>query len=188
MFPYWRGWEAVTVDIHGRPVVFVNTHLEVQRFAEVQLAQARELIAWMDTLDAPVIALGDFNSAANNHAPADQYSDGYGLFRRAGYADLWLREAHSLGGATCCQAGDLTNAESSLEARLDLVLVRWGAAGFGGQSRMEVLGEEPGDRIVFTAVSPFLDDPFPLALWPSDHAGVSATVWPAPGRVGRRGR
>ncbi|MDX1675384.1 MAG: endonuclease/exonuclease/phosphatase family protein, partial [Longimicrobiales bacterium] len=183
VFEYWRGWQAVTIEFGGREIVVVNTHLEVQQFEDVQLAQTAELIEWMDGRDAPVIALGDFNSAANHDAPEDQYSGSYPMLRQAGYADLWLREAHSVGGVTCCQAGDLTNSESQLTARLDLVLVKWGAAGFGGRSRMEVLGEEPSDRIEFTGVSPFLADPFPVTLWPSDHAGVVATMWPAPGRL-----
>lgn len=182
VFEFWRGWEAVTVEIGGREVVFVNTHLEVQQFEDVQLAQTAELIAFMDAQDAPVIAVGDFNSAANHDAPESQKTQSYRMLRNAGYADIWLREAHSVGGVTCCQAGDLTNPASEMEQRLDLILASWGPAGFGGQTRMEVLGDEPDDRIEFMAVSPFLADPFPLALWPSDHAGVVATLWPAQGR------
>lgn len=179
VFPFWRGWQAVTLDIEGREVVFVNTHLEVARFGDVQVAQTEELIDWMDDQTAPVIAIGDFNSAANHDALEIEQSDSYHMLRQAGYADLWLRESDSVGGVTCCQAGDLTNAESVLHSRLDLVLVRWGPAGFGGRSEMDVLGEVSGDRIAFTAVSPFLPGPFPLTLWPSDHAGVVATLWPA---------
>ena len=178
-----RGWEAVTAEVEGREVVFVNTHLEVQAFGDVQVAQAGELIAFMKSQDLPVIAVGDFNSAANHDAPADQYSGSYQLFRDAGYTDLWLRQSHSVGGLTCCQAGDLTNPETLLHSRLDLVLVDWNPAGFAGQSRMDVVGEEPDDRVVFTAVTLCGDGPFPLTLWPADHAGVVATLWPAPGRM-----
>ncbi len=143
------------------------------------MAQATELIEYMDAQSIPVIAVGDFNSAANHDAPEIEKTGSYHMLRQAGYADLWLREAGSVGGVTCCQAGDLTNEESVLHSRLDFVLVRWGPAGFAGLSEMDVLGEEPGDRIAFTAVSPFLAGPFPLTLWPSDHAGVVATLWPA---------
>lgn len=181
-FPYPRGYEAVTVEVEGHPLVFVNTHLEVQNFPDVQMAQAAELIEFMDAQPYPVIAVGDFNSAANHDAPEDQKTGSYRLFRQAGYADLWLREAHSVGGVTCCQAGDLTNVESELGQRLDLVLVRWGPAGFGGQAALEVIGDEPGDRISFTAQDPFTGATRPLVLWPSDHAGVVGTLWPARGR------
>ncbi len=178
-----RGWEAVTTEVAGQEVVFVNTHLEVQAYEAVQMAQAEELIAFMKVQDLPVIAVGDFNSAANHDAPADQYTGSYQLFRDAGYADLWLRQSRSVDGLTCCQAGDLTDPEPLLHSRLDLVLVDWNPAGFGGQSDMYVVGEEPGDRIAFTAVTIFGDGPFPLALWPADHAGVVATLWPARGRM-----
>lgn len=181
-FPYPRGFEAVTVEVEGHPLVFVNTHLEVQNFPDVQVAQTGELIAFMDAQTLPVIAVGDFNSAANHDAPEGQKTESYKLFRQAGYADLWMREAHSVAGVTCCQAGDLTNVESEQEQRLDLVLVRWGPAGFGGQAEVEVIGEEPDDRISFTAQDPFTGVTYPLTLWPSDHAGVVATIRPAPGR------
>ncbi len=182
VFPFYRGYGAVTVEVEGHELVFANTHLEVQQFEDVQVAQTAEFIEFIDDQSLPVIALGDFNSAANHDAPEDQTSGSYRMLVKAGLADFWLREAHSVGGVTCCQAGDLTNPTSELTQRLDLILADWGPAGFGGQSTMHVVGEEPADRIAFTAVSPFGGDPFPLALWPSDHAGVVATLWPAPGR------
>jgi hypothetical protein len=181
-FPFWRGYEAVTVSVEGRELVFVNTHLEVQRFEATQLAQAEELIEFMDAQSLPVVAVGDFNSAANHDAPEEQTSGSYHLLRQAGFADVWLRQSHSVGGVTCCQAGDLTNADSELTQRLDLVLARWGPAGFAGQADMEVVGEESTDQISFTALDPFTLSTLPLTLWPSDHAGVVATLWPAPGR------
>jgi endonuclease/exonuclease/phosphatase family metal-dependent hydrolase len=182
-FPFYRGYQTVTVAVDGQPLVFANTHLEVQRFEAVQLAQTAEMIAALDEVDLPVIAVGDFNSAANHDAPEDQTTATYRMLRNAGFADLWLRGSHSVGGVTCCQAGNLTNEDSELTQRLDLVLARWGPAGFGGQSEVEVLGEEPGDRLSFLAVDPFTTSVFPLTLWRSDHAGVAATLWPAPGRV-----
>lgn len=175
-FPNLRGYQAVTARVNGEVIHFVNTHLEVQMFEPVQLLQTAELIAAMEEIDVPVVMVGDFNSAANHDAPEDQKTESYHMFRQAGFADLWLREPHSVGGVTCCQAADLTNPESELTQRLDLVLVRYGNAGFGGQSVTEVVGEEPGDRI--TVEDPVLGE---LTLWPSDHAGVVATFWPAPG-------
>lgn len=182
VFPFTRGYTAVPVDVNGQELVFVNTHLEVQNFEPVQLEQTAELIEYMDAQTLPVIAVGDFNSAANHDAPESQKTASYRMLRKAGYADLWIREAHSVGGVTCCQAGDLANPESELGQRLDLILVRWGPAGFGGQAELEVLGDEPGDRITFTALDPFTGSTFPLMLWPSDHAGVVGTMWPARGR------
>lgn len=175
-----RGWLAVTARVEGQLLRFGNTHLEVQRFEETQLRQTMELVEAFEDETLPVVLVGDFNSAANHDAPDDQKTDSYHLFRSAGYADLWLREAHSVGGYTCCQGATLTNPVSELGQRLDLVLARWGSAGFGGASTMEVVGEEPSDRI--TVTDPALGQ---LTLWPSDHAGVAATLWPAPGLRGR---
>jgi endonuclease/exonuclease/phosphatase family metal-dependent hydrolase len=174
--PLPRGYLAVTAQAEGHTIRFANTHLEVQRFEDTQLAQARQLIAELEDSPVPVVLVGDFNSAANNDADADDESPVYKLLRKAGYADLWLREAGSVTGYTCCQGADLTNPVSELDQRLDLVLVRYGNAGFGGQSMVEIVGEEPGDRIT-------VDGPmgFPITLWPSDHAGVVGTIWPAPG-------
>ena len=175
-----HGYLAVTANIDGQAIRFGNTHLEVQAFAPTQVAQAAEFIEAFEDETLPVILVGDFNSAANHDAPADQTSDSYHMFRNAGYADIWLRGAHSVGGYTCCQDATLTNASSELTQRLDLVLVRWGKAGFGGQSTMDILGEAAADRITFT--DPQLGS---LTLWPSDHAAVAATLWPAPGRLSR---
>lgn len=174
-FPNWRGYMAlpVQVDATGDRFIFVNTHLEVQDEVETQLAQTAELIRVFHDAALPVVMVGDFNSAANHDAPETQKTPTYGMLRNAGFQDLWVREARSVGGVTCCQAGDLTNAESQLGQRLDLVLVRYGGAGFGGQSTMDVTGEEQADRVEVV--------PGALTLWPSDHAGVAATFWPAPG-------
>ncbi len=173
-----RGYMAVTADVDGTPVRFANTHLEVQMFRDIQLAQTAQLIGALARESLPVILVGDFNSAANHDAPADQKTPSYRMLRQARYADIWLRQAHSVGGVTCCQAPDLLNDVSMLSQRLDLVLVRWGRASFGGRSAMEVVGGEPGDRI--TVSDPVVGE---VTLWPSDHAGVAATLWPAPGRI-----
>jgi hypothetical protein len=50
------------------------------------------------------------------------------------------------------------------------VFAHWGTAGFGGQSRVEVVGEATDDILVH---------PLGYTLWPSDHAGVAAWLWPA---------
>jgi len=177
-FPYYRGYLAVTARAEGHTVRFANTHLDVQRFEETQLAQARQPIRELEESTVPVVLVGDFNSAANHDALEIEETGAYKMFRRAGYADLWLREPHSVTGYTCCQGPDLTNEVPSLSQRLDLILLRYGNAGFGGQSEMMIVGEEAGDRITVTDPNPMVGT---VTLWPSDHAGVVATFWPAPG-------
>lgn len=175
-FENLRGWNAVTATAAGHTVRFVNSHFEIQRFRPVQEAQARELVDLFRDGDLPVIMAGDFNSAANPDADADQRTGSYEILRSAGYADLWLRGNGARGGLTCCFASTLTDPDPSLHARLDLVLARYGRVGFGGVARMDVVGEESADRI--TVTDPELGS---LELWPSDHAGVVARLWPAPG-------
>lgn len=173
---YYRGFLSVPVRVEDHAIRFANTHLDVQRFAETQTAQARELIEALEESTLPVFLVGDFNSAANNDVAEGRESPTYRMLRNAGYQDLWLREAGSVAGYTCCQAGDLTNPVSLLDQRLDLILVRYGKAGFGGRSEMEIVGKALEDRITLTDPSVGT-----VTLWPSDHAGVVATVWPAPG-------
>lgn len=173
VFENLRGWVQVDAEVEGVPLRFATTHLEVQLFADVQEAQAGELIDILSDSPLPVVLVGDFNSAANHDAPEESRTGSYHMFRQAGYQDLWLREPHSVGGLTCCQAPDLSNTTSELNQRLDLVLVRWGKAGYGGQSQLEIVGEETSD--IFT-------HPLGYTLWPSDHAGIAAWIWPAPGR------
>lgn len=167
-----RGYQAVTARIGDQVIRFGNTHLEVQLFEDTQLLQTAELIEAFADETLPMVLVGDFNSAANHDAPETQKTASYHMLRRAGYADLWLRERHSVDGYTCCQGADLTNDVSELGQRLDLVLVRYGRAGFGGQASMDIVGEETADRV---EVLPG------LWLWPSDHAGVVASFWAAPG-------
>jgi endonuclease/exonuclease/phosphatase family metal-dependent hydrolase len=175
-FENLRGWNAVSAQVGGNWYRFVNTHLEIQPFRPVQEAQARELVALLEGETLPIIMVGDFNSAANRDAPPESKTGSYDIFRRAGFADLWLREPHSLGGLTCCQLPDLSNEESVLDQRLDIVFARAGRNGFGGRSSVEVFGDDPADRFM---VAP---DWF---LWPSDHAGVFAEIWFAPGLLAR---
>jgi endonuclease/exonuclease/phosphatase family metal-dependent hydrolase len=175
-FENLRGWAQVDAVVDDMTLRFASTHLEVQLFADVQEAQAGELIDILDDSPWPVVLVGDFNSAANHDAPQESRTGSYKMFRRAGYQDLWLREPHSVGGLTCCQFPDLSNTTSDLDQRLDIVFARVGAAGFGGQSRMELLGEETSDIFVH---------PLGYTLWPSDHAGIAAWITPAPGQLAR---
>ena len=179
-FDNQRGYGMVDVTVNGTPLRFANTHLEIQQFRDKQEAQARELAAILAESPLPVILVGDFNSAANPDAPAGSQTRSYHILRNAGYADMWLREPHSVGGVTCCQSADLTNTTPRLNQRLDILFVRWGSAGFGGQSRMDVVGEDVSDIFMHPATDLI---PFAYPQWPSDHAGIVGWLWPAPGRI-----
>ena len=168
-----RGWSAVDVDLRGRRVRFLNTHLEPASSA-VQVAQANELLAGPADTRLPLIFLGDFNSPAEGTG-----SPTYANLLAAGFADAWSQAEPGAAGPTCCHASNLLNELPTLDRRIDLVLLRGGEGrrgAFAARSA-EVVGDEPGDK---------LD---PSGLWPSDHAGVVATLRPADrrGRLRHRG-
>lgn len=173
-FENLRGWAQVDAVVDGLTLRFATTHLEVQLFADVQEAQAGELIDILDDSPWPVVAAGDFNSAANPDAPPQSRTGSYRMFRNAGYQDLWVLQRPAMVGATCCHVVDLSNTTSELSQRLDIVFARFGRVGFAGQSEMELLGEETAD---------FFVHPLGYTLWPSDHAGIAAWIEPQPPRL-----
>jgi endonuclease/exonuclease/phosphatase family metal-dependent hydrolase len=143
-----RGWVSVDVKIRGKSFRLITTHLEA--FSPlVRNPQAAELLAGPANTELPVVALGDFNSGPGGDLGA------YGILLAGGFSDAWAGGD----GLTCCHAADLHNPNPTLTKRIDLVLTR---GGFETVS-VEVVGEHPADRT-------------PSGLWPSDHAGVVATL------------
>jgi hypothetical protein len=161
-FTVLRGWNSVDVKIRGKEFRLINTHLEVSNFEVIQELQARELLLAAANTQLPVVLLGDFNSAAVPNQPND--TNTYEILIEAGFQDTWnlTQEDQSF---TCCQAADLRNETSDLESRIDLVLIR------GPLKAIDtlVVGEDPADRTESLPSAP-------LGLWPSDHAGVAATL------------
>lgn len=161
-FVFLRGWTSLVASVGGHRFRFFNTHLEVQRFSAVQVAQATELLGVVRAEPLPALIVGDFNSdAGGTQTPT------YRLLTGAGFRDAWLRVNPPTAGLTCCHAADLRNEEPTLDQRIDLVLI---GPGFMtrhgrpvGRVHATVVGEEAGDRT-------------PSGLWPSDHAGVAATL------------
>lgn len=153
-----RGWAAIDAAVGHRTVRFLTTHLET--FAEpAQVAQAMELLAGPAGTALPLIFVCDCNSDARGQGTDATAT--YGILRDAGLDDAWLAGHPDAPGLTCCQAADLTNSESSLDERIDLVLL-------GGDFEVrhaKLVGSRPRSRT---------DSPVPL--WPSDHAGVVVTV------------
>jgi endonuclease/exonuclease/phosphatase family metal-dependent hydrolase len=96
-----RGWTSVDAVAAKTELRFVNTHLETQPFRPVQEAQTRELLQWLAQHHGTKIVVGDFNSAANPSAPAQSKTASYGMFRAAGFEDLWLRHERANEGLTC---------------------------------------------------------------------------------------
>ncbi len=161
------GWASVDATIGSRTFRFVTTHLESGDLApEIQIAQAAELLAVVDTATLPVFLVGDFSSTPDG-AMTPTYAEVLG----AGFADLWRLGSSANDGATCCQAPDLRNPSSQLSRRLDLIFYRdvdtEASLATVGSVELSLIGADPERRT-------------PSGLWPSDHAGVAITLSPDP--------
>jgi endonuclease/exonuclease/phosphatase family metal-dependent hydrolase len=156
-FALARGWLAVDARLGETSLRFISTHLEVagrrEEAAAVQRAQAGELIAGPARTELPVVLLGDFNARPDSAT--------YRALIAAGFDDAWTR-THPDGpaGLTCCHAHPLDDPADTLTARIDLILTRGPIAA----TEAFVVGDAPAD--------------FRSGLWPSDHAGVVATLGP----------
>lgn len=165
-----RAWARLTVDHNGKPYNFVTTQLETPPGTAIQDAQALELEAILGGLDGVTILAGDLNSDAAANTGTPTWTATYSKMIAAGFTDVWVTSPHSHGssGFTCCQASNLLG-PSQQDQRIDFVLVRssngaierLGAA--HGLFDAEIVGEEEADKTAG-------------GLWPSDHAGIVATV------------
>jgi endonuclease/exonuclease/phosphatase family metal-dependent hydrolase len=165
-----RGWIRVTAEHEGAQYNFVTTHLEVQRLAPVQAAQASELIQSVTAgLEGITMVTGDLNSDPE-HPGAPSWTPTYDAMIAAGFTDLWTHGHGGDAGYTCCQAEDLMNAASILDERIDFVMARDSRPenGLQGAVHIQVVGEEQPDRTT-------------AGLWRADHAGLFASYLPAPG-------
>lgn len=121
-----RSWGLVDVDVHGRSLRFVNTHLEAWD-EEVRAAQREELLDAVGDIAGPVVVVGDFNAEPETVGMPPEY------------ADAWAVAGDGT-GSTCGQAADLLG-PSALASRIDYVWVR--DAQVAG---CRVVGERPEDR------------------------------------------
>lgn len=158
-----RGWASVDAKVRGKSFRFISTHLEADS-EEVRVAQALEIIAGPASTTLPVVFAADSNSNANGGATADAYF----AFLGAGFVDAWLEAHPGSVVSTCCNAPLLDNPVFPLatddEGRIDLILYR-------GARDFHVLGAglfatSPADRVSNGLT----------LIWPSDHAGVAATL------------
>jgi endonuclease/exonuclease/phosphatase family metal-dependent hydrolase len=156
-----RGWASVDVQYGDLEFRLVSTHLENE--PTVQVAQGNALLAPGGPTDTPldVVLIGDFNSPADGTGTPT-----YSSLLAGGFADAWTQTHGDAPGYTWGQDADLLNANDTFTERIDLVLLGGGLTA----SSVDIIGEEPSDRT-------------PGGLWPSDHAGVVATIVPEPGTM-----
>lgn len=158
-----RGWASIDANLGHLPFRFVDTHLETEESPLVQQAQADEFLAGPGK-GGTIVATGDFNSASDG-STTTSYAQ---LTAPGKFRDSW-DEAQLGPRDSCCQEsslvpqlapGQLNNSVSTLKTRIDLILSRGAARSSGNEA--ELIGDTP-----FQATPPF---------WPSDHAGVIATL------------
>lgn len=148
-----RSWVSVDAMVRGVPFRFLSTHLDGDclPFTGFQRVQAAELLAGPAATDLPLVLVGDLNS------PADGAGVTYNDMLLAGFSDAWSVAGQQGTGLTCCQ-DDLWNVASTLDRRIDFVLLR----GLVQALAVVVTGDQPAQH----------GD----AVWASDHAGVAALI------------
>jgi endonuclease/exonuclease/phosphatase family metal-dependent hydrolase len=152
-----EGYSSIDVTWRGQQFRFVTTH-----FALLSLAapQALELVQTAANTTLPVVLVCDCN--VNPDAPTDpifQNYPAYLLLKNAGFVDVFRTARPNDPGFTCCQDENLLNVISNLSHRIDLVQFR----GPFTIEDVQVVNASQADRTR-------------LGLWPSDHAGVVATL------------
>jgi hypothetical protein len=172
-----RGFVGVDAIVNGQDYRFVNTHLEVQSPSPdpdsslIQAFQATQLVTTLSLTTPPGIELlvvGDINSSPVDppflssyglaYPPYQQLANGTDLFDfpiSFPYTDIWTMRPGKPRGFTCCEAADLSNAESMLYERIDVIFSLMPPV----RVKANVLNNNPEDKT-------------PSGLWPSDHATV----------------
>ena len=149
-----RSWVAVDATVAGQTFQLVSTHLETAGSAAVQVAQGDELLERLADVALPLILVGDFNSAAGASNTAT-----YANIQAAGFVDAYEQANPGDPGFTCCHADDLQNPAPQLNRRIDHIFFQGPFAAVQAQ----VVGDQVEGRTA-------------SGLWPSDHAGLVASL------------
>jgi endonuclease/exonuclease/phosphatase family metal-dependent hydrolase len=160
--PVARGWGSVDVRTKLATFRFVNSHLEAfgipgvdaeaLRYLQVgELLAAQQQIA-ADHGDLPAAYVGDYNSSAPTGIAYQRLVAGVG-------SDAWIDANPGQPGLTCCFDAEVDDPNDPLTSRIDLIVIDDDITA----KDAEVIGEEVADMTT-------------SGLWPSDHAGVVATL------------
>jgi len=150
-----RGFVGVDAIVDGQDYRFVNTHLEVQSPSS-------------EPPGTELLVVGDINSSPEHppflsplglaYPPYQQLANGTNLFNSPisfPYTDIWTMRPGKPRGFTCCEAADLSNGESMLHERIDVIF-----------------SLIPPARVKANVLNNNAEDKTPSGLWPSDHATV----------------
>lgn len=153
-----NSWQSIDAKVRGKSFRFITTHLD---FAApeglISGPQAHELLAGPANTSLPVIVTGDMNSGLHV-APA-----AYEAFLEGGLSDTWTAAGLGPPPLTCCHLEPedlLTDPTTPYTNDLDHIFTR---------GPFSVLDEH--------LVGNVAPNPVPASfIWPSDHAGVVATL------------
>jgi endonuclease/exonuclease/phosphatase family metal-dependent hydrolase len=161
-----RGYVALDAKVGHKKFRFVSTHLEAFTgnpefdyfIAQVQMAQAMELVLALADEEKPIVMVGDFNSPA-------PLGNTYLYVLSEGYNDAWnsnLLECNT-DGFTYGHDADLMNEFVNFYERIDYVFTRNPVNDTVLPTWVIVVGDEYRNRTS-------------SGLWPSDHGGVVAKL------------
>jgi hypothetical protein len=157
-FVITNSWQSIDAEVRGRTFRFITTHLDaLAPGGVVSGPQAQELLAGPANTRLPVIAAGDMNSGPN-FAPA-----AYEALLAGGLSDTWTAAGLGAPPLTCCHLAPddrVSDPNATYTEHLDHIFSR---GGFYVKDEHLV-----GD----TAPSPTPES----FIWPSDHAGIVATL------------
>lgn len=163
-----QGWSVADAIVAGRRIIFASTHPEANlgttSLSGLRAAQVTELVGSLPA-GIPAIIMGDLNDEPG--------SPMYQVLTGAGFVDLWRALRPGVPGYTCCHDDNLANKLAPFDQRIDYIFARGFSRGAPGlQGTISLFGDQPSER----AAGPV------HPLWPSDHAGLSATVLTPPGK------
>jgi hypothetical protein len=163
-----RGWVMATVWVDGRHISLASAHPESGYSPGLDLLRAAQIGELVASLPAglPTILMGDLNDLPGTPM--------YEVIAGAGFSDLWREMRPGVTGFTCCHTDNLSEQVPAFDQRIDYVFGRgFGSPPIGDLGQIFIVGDRPSDRFA-GPVHP---------LWPSDHAGLVATLLSPPGRA-----
>jgi hypothetical protein len=157
-FSFTNSWQSIDAKVRGKSFRFITTHLDfLAPEGQVSGPQAQELLAGPASTSLPVIVTGDMNSGLRVNPQA------YDAFIAGGLTDSWTAAGLGPPPLTCCHLEPedlLTNPGDVYTNDLDHIFTR---------GPFSVVDEHLVGNVAPNPAPPSF-------IWPSDHAGVVATL------------
>jgi endonuclease/exonuclease/phosphatase family metal-dependent hydrolase len=161
-----QGWSAADAVVAGRRVIFVTTHPEANlggtSLSTLRAAQVTELVGSLP-VGVSAIVMGDLNDEPGSAM--------YQVLTGAEFVDVWRALRPGVPGYTCCHEDDLSDPVARFDEHIDYIFARGFDRGAPGlQGKISLFGDQPSERVAGPT----------HPLWPSDHAGLTATLLTPP--------